>query len=78
MSSQRTSAQGLPERSSPTGHASSRGANANPKTTDAAAISERLVEGLAEDQRTVLDRVVIVDFDVAPAAQDQVEPRMPG
>ena len=45
---------------------------------DAAPFPERLIERLAERQRAVLDRVVIVDLEVALASQGQVEARVPG
>ena len=42
------------------------------------AVAERLVERLAERDRAVLDRVVLVDPEVAPTAQVEVEHRPEG
>ena len=38
----------------------------------------RLIERLAERERAILDRVVIVDLEVAPAFEDQIEAGVPG
>src|SRR5690606_25432063 len=43
------------------------------ETADAGAIAERGVETLAEHDRTILDRVVIVDVQITLAAQLQIE-----
>ena len=45
---------------------------------DAAPFPERLIERLAEHEAAVLDRMVIVDLEVAPAFEDQVEAGVPG
>ena len=45
---------------------------------DAAPFAERLIERLAEREAAVLDRVVIVDLEVAPAFQGQIEAGVPG
>ena len=48
------------------------------ETGDAAPVAQRLVERLAERQRAVLGRVVVVDLEVALALQLQVEARVLG
>ena len=45
---------------------------------DAAPRAQRLIERLAERQRAVLDRVVVVDLEVAGAGEPEIEPGVPG
>ncbi len=45
---------------------------------DAAPLPERLIERLPERQRAVLDRVVVVDLEIARAFERQIEARVPG
>ena len=49
-----------------------------PEPGDAAPITERLIEGGAEGDAAVLNRVVVVDFEVPAASQHEIETGVPG
>ena len=57
---------------------SSIGTALSPKRCDPGAVAERLGERGAEDERDVLDRVVLVDLEVAVGVDRQVEQAVVG